>query len=138
MSNMFEFHGWATLRVDSVDEYGDEDEKALQAFLSELHQRIETMLIDGAIHVEIRNGLHTLTIFGHNNHRQESVIDLFRWVAMNSRGSYGLLFIHDDEDYKRGGDYTNQFRVWKLALGELEELDDPFLSPYIPTVELPS
>lgn len=135
---MFEFHGWATLRVDPVDKYGDEDEKALQDFLSELHHYIETRLIDGAIHIEIRNGLHGLSIFGHNNHRQESVINLFKWVAANSRSSYGLLFIHDDEDYRRGSDYTNQFRVWKLALGELEELDDPFLSPYIPTVELPS
>ena len=78
-----------------------------------------------------------LSIFGHNNHRNEPVVDLFRWLAENARGSYGLLYIHDDEDFKRGSDYTNRFRVWKLTLGQLEELDDPFLSPYMPTVELP-
>jgi hypothetical protein len=135
---MFEYHGWATLRTDIMDEYGDEDEDALQNLLGELRQYIITLSINGAIHIEQRNLLYALSIFGHNNHRQQPVMDLFSWLAQNARGSYGLLYIHDDEDFNRGSDNTNQFRVWRLALGQLEELDDQFLSPYIPTVELPS
>jgi hypothetical protein len=135
---MFEYHGWATLRTDILDEYGDEDEDALQCLLGELRQYITTLSINGAIHIEQRNMLYALSIFGLNNHRQQPVIDLFGWLAQNARGSYGLLYIQDNEDFNRGSDYTNQFRVWRLALGQLEELDDQFLSPYIPTVELPS
>jgi Immunity protein 7 len=135
--NMFEYHGWATLRTDILDEYGEESEKAQQEFVEVLRHHITTWAINGAIHIEQRNGLDVLNIFGHNNHRQQPVIDLFKWVSENARGSYGLLYIHDDEDFKRGNDYTNHFRVWKMALGQLQELDDPFLSPYMPTVELP-
>jgi hypothetical protein len=41
--------------------------------------------------------------------------------------------VHDDE----ATGHDNEFRVWRLARGCLEELPDPFLSPYIPTVEPP-
>ena len=51
-------------------------------------------------------------------------------------GSYGLLYVLDDEDYQ-DGDYQNEFRVWRLVRGALEERSDPFLSPFIPTVEDP-
>jgi hypothetical protein len=73
------------------------------------------------------------------------VIDLFRRVATELPFSYGLLYVHDDEDSlwditdeqiaRHGNNYDNEFRVWRLARGEFEERADPFLSPYIPTVE---
>lgn len=134
---MFEYHGWVTLRTDILDEYGEESEKAQQEFVEVLRQHITTLPINGAIRIEQRNGLDVLNMTGHNNHRQQPVIDLFKWVSENARNSYGLLYIHDDEDFKRGYDYMNHFRVWKMALGQIEELDDPFLSPYMPTIELP-
>ena len=63
------------------------------------------------------------------------------WVATNGPGSYGLVYVHDDEDnagntdYGRGlMDFTNVFRVWRICNGELTELADPFLSPIVPTV----
>ena len=43
----------------------------------------------------------------------------------------------DAEDHRRGRNFENEFRVWKLAKGNLEECDDPFLSPRIPTIEEP-
>lgn len=76
-----------------------------------------------------------LLAHGLRNHRYEPVIDLFRWVAVELPFSYGLLYVHDDEDTHRGADHVNEFQVWRLARGEFEELADPFLSPYIPTVE---
>lgn len=133
---MFEYHGWITLRTDVMDDFGDEDEKALEKFIKKLNRYTATLSIKENIDVRQSNGLHALIIFGHSNHRRQSVIDLFQWIAENARCSYGLLYIHDDEDH-RGVDYSNHFRVWKLVLGQLEELDDPFLSPYIPTVEFP-
>lgn len=135
---MFEYHGWATLRTDIVDQHGGEDEAALREMLGKLREHIATSPLKASIHIQERNNLCALAIFGFNNHRQQPVIDVFQWLADNARCSYGLLYIHDDEDFKRDGDHTNHFRVWKLALGKLEELSDPFLSPYFPTVELSS
>ncbi|HEY9060727.1 MAG TPA: Imm7 family immunity protein, partial [Pseudobacteroides sp.] len=47
-------------------------------------------------------------------------------------GSYGILCIHDDED-ERG--FDNDFRVHVLSRGIIVEKADPFLSPFILTVE---
>lgn len=41
-------------------------------------------------------------------------------------GSYGLLYIHDDEDDKDEIDHSNEFVVWKLARGHLNQEKDPF------------
>jgi hypothetical protein len=70
---------------------------------------------------------------GLRNHWYSPVIDLFQWVATELPDSYGLLYVHNDEATGQ----ENEFRVWRLARGKLEERPDPFLSPYIPTVELP-
>ena len=56
---------------------------------------------------------------------------MFRWVAQELPESYGLLYVHDDE----ADGQANEFRTWRLARGELREMDDPFLSPCIPTPE---
>ncbi len=76
-------------------------------------------------------------VAGQHNHRSEYIIELFQWVAENAPGSYGILYIRDDEDQSRDNDYSNCFRVWRLCRGQLTERDDPFLSPAIPTVEDP-
>ena len=65
------------------------------------------------------------------------MVNLFQYIAKIAPGSYGLLYIRDDEDHLRGNDYENCFRVWRLCRGTLIELDDPFLSPAIPVVEDP-
>ncbi len=83
------------------------------------------------------NGLIVLVAHGLRNHRYEPVVDLFRWMASELPYSYGLLYVHDDEDIHRGAERDNEFRVWRLARGEFGEFADSFLSPYIPTVEPP-
>ncbi len=64
-----------------------------------------------------------------------------RWIAANGAGSYGLVFVHDNEDdgtntdYGRGdADHSNALRIWRILNGQVEELDDPFLSPIVPTI----
>lgn len=71
------------------------------------------------------------------NHSAPEVWDMLRWIADNGRGSYGLFYLHDDEDngtYKRatGVDRSNCFRVYRLVHGELVELDDPFFGQIFP------
>ncbi|WP_207383576.1 Imm7 family immunity protein [Paenibacillus solani] len=44
------------------------------------------------------NGQDSFLISGLHNHKSEYVINIFKWIAINLPGSYGLLYIHDDED----------------------------------------
>ena len=36
---------------------------------------------------------------------------------------------------RSGADYSNEFRVWRLLHGAVEELADPFLSPVIGRID---
>lgn len=135
---MFEFHGWATIRVpgedtesQSIGRGGAFDAiKRLRDAVNRAHDEFCDFDVRRA-----GNGLISLSIHGLRNHRYEPAIDLFRWVAAELPGSYGLLYVYDDEDHGRGSDFTNEFRVWRLARGVCEEHADPFLSPYFPIVE---
>jgi Immunity protein 7 len=137
---MFEFHGWATLRVDTSD---DPDVPVQTAREDAAMERVRALIRaadDDFSFFDLRrtgNGLIVLNAHGLRNHRYERAIDLFRGMASMLPDSYGLLYVHDDEDSSRGGDFTNAFRVWRMARGELIEVADSFLSPYVPTVELP-
>jgi hypothetical protein len=82
------------------------------------------------------NDLTVVSVHGLTNHRVDRVVGLFRILAEQAPGSYGLLYIQDAED-PRGVEFENCFRVWRLARGELTEMADPFLSPCIPTLEPP-
>src|SRR5262249_59694230 len=84
------------------------------------------------------NGEYFLWAGGFTNHFSadvQEVIDLYSFVATIAPGSYGLLYIHDDED--KGGEY-NEFQVWRLARGSVTKQRDVYLSPYDPTVEYAS
>jgi len=69
-----------------------------------------------------------------HNHRgdtEERFRDVLRWIVEHLPGSYGLVYIMDDED----AEYRNLFRVLVVARGNILERVDPFLSPRVPTVE---
>lgn len=129
---MFEFHGWACIRHHAHD-----TDLALQdACVRECEARLEGLDIDHLARIQRYNGVDSLVISGRHNHRQSYVIELFQWIADHAPGSYGLLYVHDDED-ARGGSHSLEFRVWRLARGALEARPDPFLSPVTPTLEDP-
>ena len=137
---MFEFHGWATIRVSDLD---DPDLSVCQFRQEEAINRLEMAMREADDEFSLfdlkrtSNNLIVLIAHGLRNHRYEPVIELFRWVATELPYSFGLLYVHDDEDTKRGADLENEFRVWRLARGQFSEFSDTFLSPYIPTVEPP-
>ena len=60
------------------------------------------------------------------------LVEVFNWIAVEAKGSYGLVHFFDDED-KNGLD--NQFQVMVLKKGKISFELDTFLSPYIPEVE---
>ncbi|UOD33020.1 hypothetical protein INH39_16110 [Massilia violaceinigra] len=131
---MFEFHGWATIRVPDPDLNPDR-RQALEAIALERLREAIRAADDQFSLFEVKitgNELIVLYAHGLRNHRYGKVVELFQWVARELPDSYGLLYEHDDEtdDGKE-----NAFRVWRLARGTLSEMSDPFLSPCIPTLE---
>lgn len=131
---MFEFHGWITLRVDDSD---DADIRVLRTREESALEQLEAAIREHCDNISLfetrrtSNDLLVLVTHGLRNHTDAGVISLYGWIAENLPDSYGILYVHDDEHPKHG----NDFRVIKLARGRLSEHSDPFLSPYIPTVE---
>lgn len=134
---MFEFHGWVKIRVPEAEHSdfkpigrGPEYEaiKRVRAEINKAHDEVSLLEVR-----QTGNGQIVLFAHGLRNHRFQPVVELFRWVAAELPDSYGLLYVYDDESEA----HWNEFRVWRLARGLCEELADPFLSPYIPTVEQP-
>lgn len=129
---MLEYHGWITLH-DSPGE-GDPDQTyrlACEIERSIAHIRAENRVLD----TRVMNGNHAVWTAGYTNHWStdiEQIIGLFREVADKAPGSYGLLYVWNDEF----GD-GNAFQVWRLAKGKLTEHEDTLLSPCIPTIEDP-
>lgn len=129
---MFEFHGWASISYHTHDTDACKQDacwNSLAAYVSSRSSEFVTL--------QRHNGCDSLHIAGQHNHRNSHPFDLFNWIAANAPGAYGLLYIRDDEDHNRDGDFRNVFRVWRLCRGQLVEMDDPFLSPAIPVVEDP-
>jgi hypothetical protein len=58
---------------------------------------------------------------------------LGEFIARQSEGSFGVLYVHDDEDSGRrieGQDFSLSFRVWRILDGELSEHADRLFSPF--------
>ena len=130
---MFEFHGWASVRYHTHDIDWDLQTACWKRILK---------LIDGleaktSISARRGNGVDVVQISGQHNHYAAYVLGLFQGLAELAPGSYGLLYVHDDEDLREGQRWRNHFRVWRLCRGQLTEHDDSFLSPFVPTVEDP-
>ena len=125
---MYEFHCWAALGYHT---YEIEDVPQ-QTLLAELRRYLDGINRSSSLWtLRSYNGVESFQISGQHNHRSDYVIDIFRWIAEHGPGSYGLLYVSDDED----AHHSEVFRVWRLARGELTVHDDPFLSPRIPTLE---
>ena len=130
---MYEYHGWITL-VYSICEVEDEDEK-LKIAVDYARDLIEQTLPKRYINeLKMVNGEYMISLAGLANHRgtlEESLIDFFKEIGEKAPGSYGLLYVSDDENPK----FDNEFRVGKLIRGNFEFVEDHYLSPRIPTIE---
>src|SRR5687768_1334981 len=134
---MYEFHGWVNIVADDSDE---PESSVLQARRKDLIAALEDRtqaLRSPFLFVQIvrdLNGAAHLLISGCRNHRDDRVLDLFRWIAEHQPCSYGLLHVRDDED-PQGND--NAFVVHAIGRGELVSAVEPNLSPCIPLLERP-
>jgi len=131
---MFEFHGWVNIKMDDSD---DADIDILDTRLNELSEQIEDKINNtewpNCILRLYRglNGENHLIMTGFRNHRQQKIIELFRWIAERQSFSYGLLHVRDDEE----SGYENVFRVFSMARGKVKETTEELLSPCIPKIE---
>ena len=147
-------YGWCVLRVsrkpyrnahiDSIDELDDSivaSDRNLWTLFRQWMATNKDCYIKWELHEQLNNHSGILMFCVSRNHRASSVWDMLHWIAENGDGSYGLFFVHDDEDqignmnYGRGTeDFSNVFRVHRIANGLVAELPDPFLSPIVPTL----
>jgi len=130
---MYEFHGWVTIR----QAYNEKDEEPdhlntlyglLQDYISQLNWNT------GLIDLRWVNLYPHLAVSGLNNRKDSyasEIMSLYNYIARIAPGSYGLLYTLDD-------DVENEFRVFVLTKGKIQEHSDPFLSPFMPVVEDPS
>lgn len=130
---MLEFHGWLTV-FSSPGETETELEDDVMAI-----ERLRT-LVDklnappGLVDLRTVNGQGQWHFGGSTNHRTHDVDDLLslvRDIARAAPGSYGLVYLHDDESDTK----SNEFSVLVVSRGRVVEHKDPFLSPVIPVVE---
>jgi hypothetical protein len=135
---MYEFHGWVSIVADNSDDAGSIVRQGRQSDLvAALEDRIQPLLESPSVFLRIirdLNGADHLLVSGLRNHRDDRVLNLFRWIAEHQASSYGLLHIRDDED---ADGYDNAFVVHALARGRLTSRIEPNLSPCIPTLEAP-
>lgn len=131
---MYEYHGWATLRETYLNE--DHFDEKMEEMVGRIKEKmIEIGADNGLSDLRAVNGeyqLHLSGLLNHKSRRTEEIIQLYEFMAKTATGSYGLLYVFDDED-ENGED--NEFQVYVMARGRIEKKKDPFLSPFAPVVE---
>ncbi|GLY36530.1 hypothetical protein Amsp01_025540 [Amycolatopsis sp. NBRC 101858] len=126
---MYEYHGWVTIQATAS---GDDD----AALLERLVDRVQRAIRDagGFDLVDLRwsAGMPMLHLAGFDKHGGPGLelLDLFTRVGELAAGSYGLLHVWDDQDTE----HDNEFRVYRMARGQVTEREDPHLTPVAPTV----
>lgn len=127
---VFEYHGWAVVRDDTYST----DDRRVMGIADELRNHLARHG-DGSGLIDIRwvNGACLVTFAGCPNHSTPIILELLPWLAERAPGSYGLLYVWDDEDRE----WSNEFRVWTLCRGDVVQRQDSFLSPIVPMLEDP-
>ena len=89
----------------------------------------------------LNNHKGLLTWTTSRNHRPGHVWHMLDWIAINAVGSYGVFYVHDDEDDRRvaniseGCHVDNVFRVHWLRSGNWTEAPDPYFGPVLGGLE---
>lgn len=152
---MLSAYGWIVIRTSrdvykevtslhGIDALDDQIDLADQLLWQRLRTWLETeadLSLKWQFTEKMNGANGVLQFFTSINHRTSSIWALMEWIAKEGTGSYGIVYVHDDEDIKgkrkdgRGAvDYSNEFRVWRVLNGKVDELDDPFLSPIVPRI----
>jgi hypothetical protein len=133
---MYEFHGWITVKETNGQ---TNNHKNITEIVKEIKAHIEKLnwgVLSGSIDIYPCSDKYCMWVTGSPNHKsyQESFspIELFKYVGTISTGSYGILYVLDDEDLVNEND--NYFKVFVLKNGKVNEYRDKFLSPVMPNI----
>ncbi|WIV19802.1 Imm7 family immunity protein [Paenibacillus polygoni] len=128
---MYQYHGWAVILESTGDEVSNEKEikivEAIKKYIEDLQLNVDVLDMKAV------NGQYHLWMTGLWNREPSlkfSPVEIMKDIGIIAPGSYGMLYVFNDEHPK----HFNEFRVYALARGNVEEKGDPFLSPLIPVV----
>lgn len=127
---MIELHGWVTIRETYKVTVEEDNEDII---IDKIKKEIENLSWFKP-QIKALNGEWFLefTIFANrNNPETEEVFKLYTKIGELAEGSYGLIYLYDDEAEGR----ENQFQVFALSKGSVKEFSDFYLSPIVPTIE---
>jgi len=131
---MYEYHGWVTVRESYLNE--DDADENIDSMVSDIRDKIRDIDCGhGLLDLRAVNGEYHFSVSGFLNRKSvqaDEMMELFAFIAKKAVGSYGVLYVLDDEDEN---DEENQFQVYVMARGKIEKKKDAFLSPFVPTVE---
>jgi hypothetical protein len=131
---MFEYQGWATIKASYYENDDIEDAfDDVAALLSAAFARLPKSNLETGM--KYFNGMLRFWVLGCSNHKPPEwaeYLNFFQLLASRAPGSYGMLSCRDDED-QNGRE--NQFQLFILKKGKLEEQDDNLLSPCVPVIE---
>ena len=156
---MFNAHGWICIRssrsaytadlpLDLLLELDKETDNADARLWDELEAHLSAYGVDSEEYYTFEDGLKVkpiglslikwnfyrrlnnmrglLTLVTSRNHRCNDFIELVNWIAVKAEGSYGIIYVYDDEDENS----QNEFKVWRILNGRVEEFSDILLGPY--------
>lgn len=128
---MIELHGWLTI----LETFENEDLLS-QHEIEMIRQRVKVIIQSNTcgIKLQYENGtafLHTLFCSNHHTSEVDGIIETYKSVSKIATGSYGIIYLRDDEDKK----YDNEFQVYIFRKGQCIFQNDIFFSPCIPTIE---
>jgi hypothetical protein len=164
---MFKIHGWATICFTPENrDQPDEDAlqaaaiEQVRGYVQQLgydpigyqvsDQTVQKLLSPGRYSGQVVSAARANVVLGfglmndqarlwavgvknHATPLRQEMLDVYTYIGQVAPGSYGLLYMLDDEDPR----HENAFSVFVLVRGTLTERADPFLSPFVPTVEDP-
>ena len=133
---MFEYHGWIKIRASAAyPEDGAFDEELSNEAEAEIRSLVEDLSGYALMRQDYFNVAQYIHMAGHPNHRGAHgrlIIDLFTQVGQIAPGSYGLLYVYDDEDQDG---WNNEYQVFRMVRGQVTRERDPFLSPVVGYLE---
>ena len=114
---MFEYHCWAVVQANSLDEES--------VVLQELRDRIAAVQ-DEAVResflVTTLNEVHVIAT-GLRNHYQGEAPQVFEWLAGRCPGAYGLMYLRGEQPDPDG---KWRFEVRRISRGAIEYLEDRY------------
>jgi hypothetical protein len=98
LSVMVEYYGWISIHL-STDGEGEDN---IDPVISEIQLSINQLSASNRILIlKPINGTYVVNLSGITNHWTRDVdeaVALFRFIGEKAKGSYGLLYLHNDED----------------------------------------